>query len=210
MSVHNFAEIKCGDIRELYGIQRVEVTLKTLDEINSNPYLLPNVTLGVEIRDECWYAPVALQQSIELIRASIAPSPSSKYCSLVGNSARNQTVDRKGPLIGIIGPGSSSVALQVQNLLQLFHIPQVKIFVVGSTFNILIKIISLYLLKSLSFIVCIFFLHLHHVFNSPVDYNLIKNRQEITFFYINSVLMYNICLNLLYFFLHLRINLLLG
>lgn len=172
VSVHNFAGIKCGDIRELYGIQRVEVTLKTLDEINSNPYLLPNVTLGVEIRDECWYAPVALQQSIELIRESITPSSSSKYCSLVGNSARNHTVERKGPLIGIIGPGSSSVALQVQNLLQLFHIPQVKIFVVGSTLNIFIKNISLYLLKSFGFIECIFYtthlcLYTSLVFNSP-------------------------------------------
>lgn len=143
---YNFTEIKCGDIRELYGIQRVEVTLKTLDEINSNPYLLPNVTLGVEIRDECWYAPVALQQSIELIRESITPSASSKFCSLVDDPGRNQTVDRKGPLIGIIGPGSSSVALQVQNLLQLFHIPQVRIFVVMTVIsNVSITIYNLWI-----------------------------------------------------------------
>lgn len=32
---------------------------------------------------------------------------------------------RRAPLVGVIGPGSSSVALQVQNLLQLFQIPQV-------------------------------------------------------------------------------------
>lgn len=140
MFLQHFVGIKCGDIRELYGIQRVEVTLKTLDEINSNPYLLPNVTLGVEIRDECWYAPVALQQSIELIRESITPSPNSKYCSHMDNSLKNHSVDRKGPLIGIIGPGSSSVALQVQNLLQLFHIPQVRFFVVS--FNIIFIIMK--------------------------------------------------------------------
>lgn len=60
-------------IRELYGIQRSEVTFQTIDEINSNKDLLPNITLGVEIRDSCWYAPVALQQTIELIRDSISP-----------------------------------------------------------------------------------------------------------------------------------------
>lgn len=111
--------IKCGDIRELYGIQRVEVTLQTLDKINRDPNLLPNVTLGVEIRDECWYAPVALQQSIELIRDAITPVSTLSSCAdLTGSETR-------GPLIGVVGPGSSSVALQVQNLLQLFHMPQI-------------------------------------------------------------------------------------
>lgn len=124
-----FLGIKCGDIRELYGIQRVEVTLQTLDEINSDPDLLPNITLGVEIRDECWYAPVALQQSIELIRDSITPVSNTKFCA-VEEEARQINGESKGPLIGVLGPGSSSVALQVQNLLQLFHIPQVSIFLV--------------------------------------------------------------------------------
>lgn len=32
---------------------------------------------------------------------------------------------RRAPLVGVIGPGSSSAALQVQNLLQLFQIPQI-------------------------------------------------------------------------------------
>lgn len=74
----------CGEIREMYGIQRVEVTFWTLDIINNDPTILPNVTLGVEIRDSCWYAPVALQQSIELIRDSISPaSSSSGDCTLV-------------------------------------------------------------------------------------------------------------------------------
>ncbi|KAF7270842.1 hypothetical protein GWI33_016204 [Rhynchophorus ferrugineus] len=114
------SEIKCGAIRELYGIQRVEVALQTLDSINNDPKLLPTLTLGMEIRDECWYAPVALRESIELIRESI--SPGSYQCLAENSISKNY---RKGPLIGVIGPGSSSVALQVQNLLQLFHIPQV-------------------------------------------------------------------------------------
>nr|XP_029711039.1 metabotropic glutamate receptor 1-like [Aedes albopictus] len=150
--------LSCGEIREHYGIQRAEVTFKTIDEINQNSNLLPNITLGVEIRDSCWYAPVALQQSIELIRDSISP-PSG--ASNIGASPRfpldgggstggmsnfikpdmcvahhNASLGYiDGPvkpsnkfrqtLIGVIGPGSSSVALQVQNLLQLFSIPQI-------------------------------------------------------------------------------------
>ncbi|KAF5273496.1 hypothetical protein FQA39_LY07513 [Lamprigera yunnana] len=118
--------IECGTIREQYGVQRVEVTLQTVDKINNDSYLLPNLTLGLEIRDECWYAPVALQQSIELIRDAITPSTS--YPNSCSNSPEAQlklNAEFKGPLIGVVGPGASSVALQVQNLLQLFHIPQV-------------------------------------------------------------------------------------
>lgn len=119
--------IVCGRIREQYGIQRVEVTLHTIDKINNDNFLLPNLKLGLEIRDECWYAPVALQQSIELIRDAITPSSSSPVdtCNNMPETQFNQNEKYRGPLIGVVGPGSSSVALQVQNLLQLFHIPQV-------------------------------------------------------------------------------------
>lgn len=115
--------IKCGNIREDYGIQRIEVAFQTIDIINKDPYLLPNLTLGIEIRDECWYAPVALQQSIELIRDSIRPgSWNAGFCN---NASYSSKPESRGPLIGVVGPGASSVALQVQNLLQLFHLPQI-------------------------------------------------------------------------------------
>ena len=44
----------CGKIWEEYGIQRAEVTFQTIDQINKDDRLLPNITLGVEIRDDCW------------------------------------------------------------------------------------------------------------------------------------------------------------
>lgn len=120
--------LTCGEIREMYGIQRTEATFFTIDQINTNPYILPNITLGVEIRDSCWYAPVALQQSIEFIRDAISPSEGADKCvSDLGETPPTVTPGRtkRTPLIGVIGPGSSSVALQVQNLLQLFQLPQI-------------------------------------------------------------------------------------
>ncbi|XP_030754037.1 metabotropic glutamate receptor 5-like isoform X2 [Sitophilus oryzae] len=111
--------LKCGEIREQYGIQRVEVALQTLDTINNDSSLLPNLTLGMEIRDECWYAPVALRESMKLIRDSLSISSNMNICY------DNSVNQHRGPLIGVVGPGSSSVALQVQNLLQLFHVPQI-------------------------------------------------------------------------------------
>ena len=63
---------QCGSIREQYGIHRVEIFLKTLDEINQSDDILPNVILGCDVRDSCWYPPVALEQSIDFIKNSIA------------------------------------------------------------------------------------------------------------------------------------------
>lgn len=119
----------CGSIREHYGIQRSEVVIQTVDEINADPHLLPNITLGYHIMDTCWYAPIALRQTIELIRGSI--SSKDEKCNVSTTTTTTTTTSssnnatHKNTLIGIVGPGSSSIALQVQNLLQLFNIPQI-------------------------------------------------------------------------------------
>lgn len=126
-SAEKVAERKCGEIREQYGIQRVEAMFHALDRINSDPYLLPNITLGCEIRDSCWHSSVALEQSIEFIRDSLISiredSGGSRWC--IEGGASSQPPPTKKPIVGVIGPGSSSVAIQVQNLLQLFNIPQI-------------------------------------------------------------------------------------
>lgn len=126
-SAEKVSERKCGEIREQYGIQRVEAMFHTLDRINADPNLLPNITLGCEIRDSCWHSSVALEQSIEFIRDSLISIRDErdglKWC-VEGNPSAQPPATKK-PIAGVIGPGSSSVAIQVQNLLQLFNIPQI-------------------------------------------------------------------------------------
>ena len=126
-SAEKVAERKCGEVREQYGIQRVEAMFHTLDRINSDPNLLPNITLGCEIRDSCWHSSVALEQSIEFIRDSLISirdeRDGSRWC--IEGVPSSQPLPTKKPIAGVIGPGSSSVAIQVQNLLQLFNIPQI-------------------------------------------------------------------------------------
>ncbi|XP_072472895.1 metabotropic glutamate receptor 5 isoform X1 [Notamacropus eugenii] len=123
-TVDKVHERKCGEVREQYGIQRVEAMLHTLERINSDPTLLPNITLGCEIRDSCWHSAVALEQSIEFIRDSLISTEEEE--GLVRCVDGSSTPFRsKKPIVGVIGPGSSSVAIQVQNLLQLFNIPQI-------------------------------------------------------------------------------------
>lgn len=120
-------ERKCGEIREQYGIQRVEAMFHTLDKINADPVLLPNITLGSEIRDSCWHSSVALEQSIEFIRDSLISIRDDREGGgrCLSDSQPQPPGRLRKPIAGVIGPGSSSVAIQVQNLLQLFDIPQI-------------------------------------------------------------------------------------
>ncbi|XP_077403610.1 glutamate receptor, metabotropic 5a isoform X2 [Vanacampus margaritifer] len=119
-------ERKCGAVREQYGIQRVEAMLHTLDRINADPNILPNITLGCEIRDSCWHSAVALEQSIEFIRDTLVSSEEEEsQARCVAPDGIAPVPQSKKPIVGLIGPGSSSVAIQVQNLLQLFNIPQI-------------------------------------------------------------------------------------
>ena len=112
----------CGEIWEQYGMHRIEIFLRTLDEINAKKELLPNITLGADIRDSCWYAPVALEQSIDFIKNSIASMEKAMNRSGKGDEC-SQNKDK--PIAGLIGPGSSTVTIQIQNLLSLFTIPQI-------------------------------------------------------------------------------------
>ena len=112
-------------IWEQYGMHRIEIFLRTIDEINRNETLLPNITLGCDIRDSCWYPPVALEQSIDFIKNSIASleqinRTESKDAS--GSCSQN----RAEPIAGLIGPGSSTVTVQVCLFITIYynvHIP---------------------------------------------------------------------------------------
>ena len=101
-------------------MHRIELFLRTLDEINANPRLLPNITLGCDIRDSCWYPPVALEQSIDFIKNSIASLENLNSSGSGGHGGRTggtngSCVQRKDkPIAGLIGPGSSSVTIQVR------------------------------------------------------------------------------------------------
>ena len=113
----------CGEIWEQYGIHRTEILLLTIDEINANPNILPNITLGWDIRDTCWYSPIAMKQSIDFVKNSIASMDES-----LKNVSKSQRCARKKlskPIAGLIGPGSSENTVQVQSMLQLFNIPQI-------------------------------------------------------------------------------------
>ncbi|KAG7454318.1 hypothetical protein MATL_G00258420 [Megalops atlanticus] len=114
---------ECGRVNEDRGVQRLEAMLFAVDEINSDPALLPGVTLGAHILDTCSRDTYALEQSLEFVRASLTKVDDAEYICPDGSYA----LQDNSPLAiaGVIGGSFSSVSIQVANLLRLFQIPQI-------------------------------------------------------------------------------------
>ncbi|XP_044256877.1 metabotropic glutamate receptor [Tribolium madens] len=106
------------------GVQRLEAMMFAIDRINSNPRILPNITLGVHILDTCSRDTYALNQSLQFVRASVNNIDTSAL-ECVDHSIPRPRNNYTGPVFGVVGGSYSSVSLQVANLLGLFHIPQI-------------------------------------------------------------------------------------
>lgn len=113
----------CGLINTNRGIQRLEAMLYTLDEINSDPSILPGIDIGAEIFDTCARETIALDRSLEFIRGTFTSLDASEFRCDDGSIAKaNKTAKA---IAGVIGGSYSSVSEQVANLLRLFKIPQI-------------------------------------------------------------------------------------
>ncbi|KAM8930831.1 metabotropic glutamate receptor 7 [Pelodytes ibericus] len=113
--------LPCGDIRRETGIHRVEAMLYALDQINSDPDLLPNITLGARILDTCSRDTYALEQSLTFVQALIQKDTSDVRCT----NGDPPVFVRPEKVVGVIGASESSVSIMVANILRLFQIPQI-------------------------------------------------------------------------------------
>jgi ABC-type branched-subunit amino acid transport system substrate-binding protein len=85
----------------------MEAMLFAIDNINRDPNLLPNITLGTQIYDTCLSKTIAADRAKEFIKLSL-------------------TEDRgMGRLAGVVGAFTSGVSLVVANFLRVFGIPQI-------------------------------------------------------------------------------------
>ncbi|XP_072845564.2 metabotropic glutamate receptor 7 isoform X4 [Pogona vitticeps] len=111
----------CGDIKKEHGIHRLEAMLYALDQINSDPELLPNVTLGARILDTCSRDTYALEQSLTFVQALIQKDTSDVRCT----NGEAPVFVKPEKVVGVIGASGSSVSIMVANILRLFQIPQI-------------------------------------------------------------------------------------
>ena len=123
-SATNSSGGQCGDVLTDQGVQRVDTILYVLDCINSNPDLLPNLTLGYDIRDTCYSQNIALDEALDILVAESEVQLESCSSNAPGSAdLRNLTDDSF--LVGVIGATASGVTVPVASLLRLFSITQV-------------------------------------------------------------------------------------
>ncbi|XP_077488290.1 metabotropic glutamate receptor 5-like isoform X2 [Amblyomma americanum] len=122
----------CGAFWERPGIQRMEAALQAVDDINSRRDLLPNTTLGIQIRDNCWYAAISLEQVSQLIGRSawskIEYQEVSHPYRRPPDAGDGAQCEDRGPdknLVAVVGSLLEGGADDVHSLLSLFRIPLV-------------------------------------------------------------------------------------
>ena len=113
----------CGDFRSQGGLERMEAMLFALDCINDHPTLLPNITLGFDIRDTCSIENVGLDEALDLIAAGKQLNIES--CQSNSVTSENGTAEDFPQTVGIVGPSLSRVSVPVASLGRLFSMPQV-------------------------------------------------------------------------------------
>uniref|UniRef100_H2ZWH2 G-protein coupled receptors family 3 profile domain-containing protein n=1 Tax=Latimeria chalumnae TaxID=7897 RepID=H2ZWH2_LATCH len=86
-----------------------------IEEINKNPNLLPNITLGYGIYDTCFLISTALEGSMWLITGQEELIPNYRCTSHT-------------PLVAIIGDATSGASIPMARLLGLYHYPQISYY----------------------------------------------------------------------------------
>lgn len=101
----NSCHDQCGDLRSRDVVYFTEAMIYAIDEANSNSNILPGISLGFEILDYCSKDVIALEKASNFLPSCSKP--------------------QSPPIVGVVGPYSSSVSLQVSNLLGLFKVPHI-------------------------------------------------------------------------------------
>ncbi|XP_077050150.1 extracellular calcium-sensing receptor-like [Siphateles boraxobius] len=92
------------------GFQHAQSMAFAIDEINKNPNLLPNITLGYHLYDNCVMLGMAFRAAISLASGT-EESFSSVNCT------------GPPPVVGIVGDASSTPSIAISIVLGLFRVP---------------------------------------------------------------------------------------
>ncbi|KAE8628503.1 hypothetical protein XENTR_v10000051 [Xenopus tropicalis] len=91
--------------------KQIRTFLFAIDEINRNPDLLPNITLGYRVYDSCGDPRLAIGSALQILSGP-------------GNVVPNYSCRGKGEIAGFIGDQSSLTSLPIAQLLGVYGYSQ--------------------------------------------------------------------------------------
>ncbi|XP_063348613.1 extracellular calcium-sensing receptor-like [Pelmatolapia mariae] len=98
------------------GFKLAQTMAFAIDEINRNSNLLPNVTLGYTLYDNCFELGIGFRAALSLASGQEDQIVVDDTC--VGNP----------PVVGIVGHPSSTISIAISNILGLYRVPMVSYF----------------------------------------------------------------------------------
>ena len=112
----------CGELFTM-DMGNAEAMVFAIESVNQNPNVLPNITVGYDIRNYCESTALAMQITYDLVRAAdpLFMSSATDNSFATGNTSKI----RSKPISALIGPTSSSSAILVGSLLQVADIPAI-------------------------------------------------------------------------------------
>jgi len=96
------------------SFQHSQTMAFAINEINKNPNLLPNITLGYHLYDNCVMLGMAFRAAISL-------------ASGTEESFSNLNCTGPPPVIGVVGDPSSTPSIAISSVLGLFRVPIVRL-----------------------------------------------------------------------------------
>ncbi|KAG7497482.1 extracellular calcium-sensing receptor-like [Solea senegalensis] len=101
---------------DVIGFRQAQTMAFAIDEINRNSNLLPNVTLGYSLYDNCIQLGIAFHAALALVSGQEEQVTLGKNC--VGTP----------PVLGIVGDSSSTRTIAISTVLGLYRVPLVSFF----------------------------------------------------------------------------------
>ncbi|XP_073507536.1 extracellular calcium-sensing receptor-like [Phyllobates terribilis] len=107
-------DLKCQQF-EVQSYQMMQALIFALEEINKNPDLLPNITLGFQIYDTCTVLRRAAEGTLWMLSGGEPSVP-------------NYRCGEEGTLVGIVGDSASTRSILMAQMLGLYRYPQISYF----------------------------------------------------------------------------------
>ncbi|XP_077991273.1 metabotropic glutamate receptor 3-like [Glandiceps talaboti] len=119
-SIHEYDGLhECSDMRELDPLLKMEAMAFAVDKVNEREDILPNVTLGYQIYDDCGFEDTAM---------FIAMSLSQQTGRVCSDDGVNTDGSGESNIVGVVGTEWSSTTIPSNKILNLLHIPQISYY----------------------------------------------------------------------------------